>query len=302
MSLAPSSTSKFFEIIPRFKFNEITIQVIKELEGGYYHPNMLKDGRVKDSKGFYSGINPKTGEKIPGITPSGETMFGIDRVNGLGLRKNTPQEWDEFFRLLSEANAPNSWKWNTKRISQSDPNSKTKNAKLLELASSIMYPEFNKFSTKYLSPEAYNIVTKDSRLLFHMAYAVWNGEGWFKKYATFINGEIINGDKDPNSLANKSVDLRIKEGFKKGSRPNPLMSQTGVKIKNDIFPKLVNQPTIYQSPIVINEQTKKTQVQNQSSQQETTLYKQVQQPQLDTSNTKLSSAALNRIIFPNTLS
>jgi hypothetical protein len=295
MSVAASSPPKFFEIIPRFKFNEITVEVIKELEGGYYHPNMLQDGRVKDPKGFYSGVNPKTGEKIPGITPSGETMYGIDRVNGLDLRKNTPQEWDEFFKLLGEANAHNTWRWNTKKFPQSDSNSKTKNSKLLELASSIIYPEFNRLSTKYFEPEAYSIVTKDPRLLFHMAYAVWNGPGWFKKYARFINKEIFNGDKDPDSLANKSVDLRIKEGYKEGSSPNALISQTAVKIKNLIFPRLLNKPTIYQPPAIVNNQTKKTQVQNKSSQQETTLYTQMQQPKPDTTSVRFNSIPLPRL-------
>jgi hypothetical protein len=48
------------------KFDKITSLVIDKLEGGYYHPNMLIDGRVKDIR--YSG--------------SGETMFGIDRLKG----------------------------------------------------------------------------------------------------------------------------------------------------------------------------------------------------------------------------
>lgn len=296
MSIAASSPPKFFEIIPRFKFNEITIEVIKELEGGYLHPNMLKDGRLKDPKGYISGIDPKTGQKIPGISPSGETMYGIDRVNGIGLRKNTPQEWDEFFGLLSKANAPNVWKHDTRKFPLSDPDSKKKTARLQELASSIIYPEFNRLSTKYLTPEAYSIVTKDPRLLFHMAYAVWNGAGWFRKYATFINKEIINGNTDPDSLASKSVDLRIKEGFKENSKPNPLVSQTAVKIKNIIFPRLVNKPTIYQSPILVNDQTKKTQVQNQSSQQETTLYTQMNQPKVDPTLMGINSAPLPQLI------
>jgi hypothetical protein len=40
--------------------------IIEKLEGGYYHPDMLTDGRIKD--GRYGG--------------SGETMFGIDRKTG----------------------------------------------------------------------------------------------------------------------------------------------------------------------------------------------------------------------------
>ena len=40
--------------------------IIDKLEGGYYHPDMLEDGRIKDSR--YSA--------------SGETMMGIDRKAG----------------------------------------------------------------------------------------------------------------------------------------------------------------------------------------------------------------------------
>ena len=36
-------------------YNEVVIKVIKYLEGGYYHPDMLKDGRIKDSRYGASG-------------------------------------------------------------------------------------------------------------------------------------------------------------------------------------------------------------------------------------------------------
>ena len=48
-------------------FKQSVNKVIDTLEGGYYHPNMVKDGRLKSSY--------KMGN-------SGETMMGMDRKHG----------------------------------------------------------------------------------------------------------------------------------------------------------------------------------------------------------------------------
>jgi hypothetical protein len=77
-------------------FKEVATSVIANLEGGYYHPNMLKDGRVKDGR----------------YGTSGETMFGIDRKNGTDYQKASPVAWNQFFGELDKANAADKWRWN----------------------------------------------------------------------------------------------------------------------------------------------------------------------------------------------
>lgn len=184
------------------KFKDITKLVIKNLEGGYWNP-------------IYHGVPA-------GYEKSGETMFGIDRVAGGDL--NTSPAGKQFWSLIDANKSPSVWKWN---YIPPDP----LRTQLEDLAVDIIYPKYEQYSKRYLSPEAKELVDSDGRLMFHMAYATWNGEGWFKKFANDINDQVQAGVRDTTQLSQTAVDSRTKEGFKKGSAPNSLIAQGGKKIE-----------------------------------------------------------------------
>lgn len=178
-------------------FSQIVTQVIDKMEGGYYHPQMLADGRVKDSR----------------YGSSGETMFGIDRKAGGAI--NTTPAGQKFWGMIDDAGAAGSWSWNYKGGNLNGP--------LKDLAAQVMYPVFIQYSNSYLSPEAQAIVQSDPRLLFHFGYAAWNGPGWFKKFAAPINAAVASGNTNPAALVQIAVDSRLTTG-------NSLITQGGNKI------------------------------------------------------------------------
>lgn len=197
------------------KFNTMAMLVIDKLEGGYYHPDMLKDGRVKD----------------PRYANSGETMFGIDRKAGGKINDTTAGK--AFWKIIDEANARKLWKWNFKGGNLAPV--------LKKYVAEIILPEYEKLAKLYLSEKAKEVVGNDSRLLFHFIYATWNGSGWFKKFASDINKAIDNGVKDSDKLTQVALNSRTKEGLKPGSQPNSLVAQGGNKIAtfiNDLKDKV----------------------------------------------------------------
>jgi murein DD-endopeptidase MepM/ murein hydrolase activator NlpD len=173
--------------------------VIDKLEGGYYHPDMLNDGRVKDGR----------------YGDSGETMFGIDRLRG--PESKTPKG-QEFWALIDAEGARSNWKH--EYMLRDNP---TLNGKLRKLVAEMMKPFFIKFSKSYLSPEAADIISKDPALTFNFAYATWNGEGWFQRFAKVVNEAVASGNKDPKSLLQIALDRRTGSG-------NSLMAQGGSKV------------------------------------------------------------------------
>jgi len=192
-------------------FKGITALVIDKLEGGYYHPLMLADGRVKDQR----------------YANSGETMFGIDRK--AGGRINLTPSGVLFWKAIDDANAKTLWKWNYKGGAL---------AKQLKVyVGNIMLPEYEALAKRYLSPNARDIVNSDKRLLFNFIYATWNGSGWFQKFASDFSSAVAKGITDPNQLVQVAIESRTKEGLRAGSPPNSLIKQGGEKIAlfiNDI--------------------------------------------------------------------
>ena len=191
-------------MITKEAFRTVTDTVIDKMEGGYFHPQMLVDGRVKDVR----------------YADSGETMFGVDRKAGGSI--NTTEAGKAFWKVIDDSNAKNTWKWNYLGGSL--------NGKLKDLASDVMYPSYVSNSKNYLTPEASKIVDSDPRLIFHFSYATWNGAGWFKKFATDINKAVESGTKNPDKLVQVAIDSRTKEGLHAGSSPNSLIKQGGDKI------------------------------------------------------------------------
>lgn len=182
-------------------FEKVTNQIIDQLEGGYYHPDMLKDGRVRDSR--YGN--------------SGETMFGIDRKAGGSLENDSPAG-REFWRLIDAENARKKWKH---EYMLKDKPELAK--KLRRLVAQIMEPLFIKNQKNYLSPKAIEIINSDPRLYYNFAYATWNGPGWFQRFANGFNKEVEKGKSN-----DELVDFVV--GQRK-NHPNSLVAQGGRKIE-----------------------------------------------------------------------
>ena len=179
-------------------FENIAKQVIDKLEGGYYHPDMVNDGRLKASSG---------------MGDSGETMMGIDRKHGGTI--NTSPEGIAFWNLIDKSGASKKWKWNYKGGALE--------SKLRDLVIKIIKPNYEQYSRRYLTPEAQQIVNSNPALMFHFIYAVWNGPGWFKRFANKINDEVKKGNTNPDDLAKFAIRTRVNSN-------NPIVSRTGRKI------------------------------------------------------------------------
>jgi hypothetical protein len=173
-------------------FRQITRSVINNLEGGYYNPNW---------------------HITKGMGRSGETMFGIDRRHG--GKYNTSPAGIKFWSIIDKNKTPQTWKYNY-RGGQLE-------GELTDLVVDIIQPFYNEFKDRYLSPEAKKLVDSDSRLTFHFAYAVWNGPGWFKKFAKVINRAVENGEANPDVLSKKAIRSRVDSG-------NSLIAKGGRKI------------------------------------------------------------------------
>lgn len=180
-------------------FLNVTDKVIDNLEGGYFHPDMFKDGRLKYNAAYAS---------------SGETMFGIDRKNGTSLASSPA--WAAFWRIIDQSGARKKWKWNYRGGSLE--------SQLTQLAGEMMYPHFMRLYDKYLTTASRNAVTDDQRLGFHFSYASWNGAGWFQRFANVINKATASGISDTNKLTDIAISSRINSS-------NKLIRQSGEKIK-----------------------------------------------------------------------
>lgn len=179
-------------------FSKMINLIINKLEGGYYHPNMLADGRVKDSR----------------YGASGETMFGIDRKNG---PESKTQAGLEFWSLIDNADAQHKWP-NEFMGGDLAP-------KLRELVVKMMQPQYMACFKRYLTPEAQKIVATDPKLVFQFIYATFNGEGWFRDFAKYVDQKIQDGVTD-TAVINKGLqDLRT-------SSKSSLMAQVGNKMNN----------------------------------------------------------------------
>jgi hypothetical protein len=177
--------------------------IIDNLEGGYYHPDMLSDGRVKDSR--YGG--------------SGETMFGVDRKTGPESKLPAGLE---FWRIIDAQNARDNWQ-NEHGFGKHklDP---ALDKRLRALVAEMEKQLFDTYTKRYLSPEAAEIVSNSRALTFHFAYGVFNGEGWFKRFAKVVNNAVANGTSDPDKLLKIAMDDRF-------AINNSLMKQVAPKIK-----------------------------------------------------------------------
>lgn len=190
------------------KFYVVTTRVIRELEGGYYHPQMLKDGRIKDSR----------------YNSSGETMYGIDRIAGAPATTNPPPARD-FWKLIDSQSASTKWPW------LHIPKNPVRD-KLVYLAAAIMEPEYRNNLKNYIANENLkNLINSNDGLLYNFVYATWNGPGWFKGFARIINAAYAKGITNPNDLTKLFVKLRINNvGVIGNPKNNSLIAQNGKKL------------------------------------------------------------------------
>jgi hypothetical protein len=190
-------------------FAEIVKAIVVNVEGGYY-----------------SG----SGNKSPLYSTSGETMFGIDRKQGGKL--NTSEAGKKFWKIMDDNEAKTKWPWN---YVPKDP----LKSELYKLVAEMQRPNYNNLSDSYLQKEVRTLVESDGRLYYHMVYSAWNGPGWFKGFARFLNNAYASGAKTSDALlaaitkerASGGVNAyKLGTGKNLGSNGKKLIAQGGYKI------------------------------------------------------------------------
>ena len=160
-------------------WNSFTDKIIDKFEGGYWNNDTTKPRSQKC-------VNHPDD---PMYDNSGETMFGIDRRSGQW--DNTPKG-REFFEVIDNEkdNYQNmekfcqTWRWNYK--------GGPLQSELKSRAGDLMLTVYE--NNKYVfTPEALEEVESNKRLLFHFAYACWNGSGVFQSFAEDINDAVESG-------------------------------------------------------------------------------------------------------------
>jgi len=85
-------------------------------------------------------------------------------------------------------------------------------------------------NTKFLSSDAKKEVESNKRLLFHFAYACWNGSGHFEDFANDINQAVSDG-LTGDELVDVAIDSRNRK-FGSGGWANANQKVVDT-IKND---------------------------------------------------------------------
>ena len=188
-------------------FEQATVEVIKNLEGGYYHPSMYP-GRLKDDR----------------LAKSGETMYGIDRKEGNPGTTTCPA-CKKFWALLDEQEASKKWAW---LYIPPEP----LKSQLINLAVEIMKPQYQQNMRENVkNKQLEKIINSDGRLMFNAVYASWNGPGWFAGFLRRITEEFEKGMTNPDDLVVLFVKLRLdNRGIVGNKSNNSLIKQGGEKI------------------------------------------------------------------------
>jgi hypothetical protein len=201
---------------------KFTDKIIDKFEGGYWNNDMTKPVTEKC-------INHPF--KTDFSEGSGETMFGIDRRAG---GWDNVEQGREYFGLIDQEkeDAGNmiefckKWKYGY-RGGSLEPELKRRAGELMRVSY-----ERNK---KYFTSEALYEVEGSKRLLFHFAYACWNGSGFFQDFANDINRAVAQG-MTGDELVDVAVEGRNRKfGSGNWSRANQTVTNI---IKND--PELEN--------------------------------------------------------------
>jgi hypothetical protein len=187
---------------PKVDFNTLATTIINKLEGGYYHPNMLRDGRIRDSR----------------YGASGETLYGMDRKHGKDFT-NSP-EGIKFWELIDRLDAKNKWEWNSMGGQYE--------GELKKLAINMIRPKYNEFLNRYVKDKnIIDLINSNAGICINFIYAVWNGEKYFKEMANIIVRDYNNNIKDPNVLVSNLLKYRK-------SNTSSLIRQGGARLENII--------------------------------------------------------------------
>ena len=164
-------------------FNTLANVIINKLEGGYYHPNMLRDGRIRDSR----------------YGASGETLYGMDRKHGKAFT-NSP-EGIKFWALIDKLDAKNRWEWNSMGGQYE--------GELKKLAVDMIRPKYNEFLNRYVKDKnIIDLINSNAGICINFIYAVWNGDAYFRDMANIIVRDYNNNIKDPNVLVSNLLKYR----------------------------------------------------------------------------------------------
>jgi hypothetical protein len=188
-----------FENIKRFEgsvesvWKSFTDKIIDNFEGGYWNNDKTKSVSEKC-------VNHPKSEQYE---DSGETMFGIDRRAG---NWDNTSEGREYFGLIDDEKDSydsmeefcKTWKWGYR--------GGPLESELKSRAGDLMLTSYNR-NKQYLSSEALEEVESNKRLLFHFAYACWNGPGHFQDFAEIINDAVDDG-LSGEELVDVAVDSR----------------------------------------------------------------------------------------------
>jgi hypothetical protein len=130
-------------------------------------------------------------------------MFGIDRRAGGWDNDSAGREFfgvidDEKENAGSMVEFCKTWKYNY------GGGSLREDLKLR--AAALMKSSYDK-NSRYFSSESKKEVESSKRLLFHFAYACWNGPGYFQDFADDINNAVSAG-KTGDELVDVAVESR----------------------------------------------------------------------------------------------
>jgi hypothetical protein len=194
-------------------YQKIASKIILEEEGGYYHPDMLKDGRVKDQR--FGG--------------SGETLYGIDRKTGGS--ENTGPDGIKFWQIIDSLSARTKWK------NEYMPGPAERGPELFVLATNIIKIQYDKYVKSYLSAAVQARVNQDGRLYYHFVRAAWNGPGWFQGFAKRMDEALRQYPMITNDgLVNVAYNSRKNNAniLSKGNKQNSLIEQGAKKYANAV--------------------------------------------------------------------
>jgi hypothetical protein len=183
-------------------FLDIAKKVINKLEGGYFNPKWHK-GTSLDS---------------------GETMFGMDRKHGKRYRESAAGK--KFWEIIDKNKNEKVW---THYYRGGEFESE-----LTKLAVEQIEPVFYEYKKEYLSDEAEKIVDRSSKLIFHFAYAVWNGPQFFQLFANKINKAVKNGTTDIDELEEIALNSR-KNFVSSKNEMSTVVIQRGGRRMEEIF-------------------------------------------------------------------
>ena len=190
-------------------FNTMVDKIIDNFEGGYYDPATMKSSAMGES---------------------GETMYGMDAKASDMLKTSDGQKFWDLIHEDKKKN-PSCWKYLYDPAKSSGKCSNLALARQLkDLIAKMMKPNYDKWSNMFLTPESKKIVDGDPGLLFNFTYCVWNGPGYFQKFAKTLNDEVKNGNKDPKELSKIMIDYR-KNFSEYSSFANNLTQRGGRKME-----------------------------------------------------------------------